>query len=66
MDLNFRKWAVDEDYEDKDGAVENFKSYYKRFYKPLLNKIADSGEITKEDTNLLSFLLDDLNYIFLP
>lgn len=57
--MDFSQWNNDE---------EQFESYFKTHYKPLLNKIADCQynkiDFSDKEKRLLSFLRDDLTKIF--
>lgn len=53
--MDFSQWNNDE---------EQFKSYFNRTYKPLLDKLAAHEELTVKETILLGLLRDDLVTIF--
>lgn len=61
MELNFRKWE-----SHGSCGAENFRSYYKKVYEPLLDRLSDSRSgLGENDRNIIRFLHDDMDDIFL-
>ena len=67
--LNFSAWnSRKEDMQlPYDDGAENFASYFKCHYKPLLDRLTDEEQklsLSDSDKRLLSLLRDDLTAIF--